>query len=282
MGLKHSVAKLLEVTGITSVFFYMSKLVYGAHIRVINYHGTPQQDATNFEAQLEFYKRHYVSVSQKELDLFFTGKWESQKPGLIISFDDGYRNNYDVALPLLEKHGFIGWFFIPSGMIDGSNAEQAVFAGRNKDKLAQAYPDGRYLMTWDELKKITEKHVIGCHTFSHHRMNKKDEEEILEKEIVYSKQLLEQKLQQPVDVFCWVGGEEYTYTQAAAAKIKQTGYRYSFMTNTYPVRKNANPLQLQRSNIESDNSLSLVRFQLNSLMDILYYSKRKRVNKTTA
>jgi peptidoglycan/xylan/chitin deacetylase (PgdA/CDA1 family) len=282
MALKQSVAKILAVTGITSVCFYLSKLVYGTHIRVINYHGTPQQDATNFEAQLEFYKQHYVSVSQKELDSFFAGEWKSQKPGLIISFDDGYRNNYDVALPLLEKHGFTGWFFIPSGLVDGSNAEQAAFAGRNKDELAQSYPDGRYLMTWDELNKLSEKHVIGCHTFSHHRMNEKDGEEILEKEIVFSKQLLEDKLQQPVTIFCWVGGEEHTYIHRAAEKIRQAGYTYSFMTNTYPIKRRANPLQLQRSNIESDNSLSLVRFQLNSLMDIMYYNKRKRVNRITA
>ncbi|HEY8933865.1 MAG TPA: polysaccharide deacetylase family protein [Cyclobacteriaceae bacterium] len=281
MGLKQSIAKILSVTGITSACFYLSKLVYGTHIRVVNYHGTPKLDAINFEAQLEFYKRHYVSVSRETLDLFFSRQWKSVKPGLIISFDDGYRDNYDVAMPLLEKHGFVGWFFIPSGLIESCPDEQTLFAGRNKNRLAQVYPDGRYLMTWDELKKLSQKHVIGCHTFSHHRMNEKDGEEILEKEIVYARQLLEEKLQQVVDIYCWVGGEEHTYTHAAAEKIKQAGYKYSFMTNTYPVKQNCNPLQLQRSNIESDNSLPLVRFQLSALMDIVYYGKRKRVNRIT-
>jgi peptidoglycan/xylan/chitin deacetylase (PgdA/CDA1 family) len=283
MPIKHRLARILESIGITGLFFHISRSLYRKHIRVVNYHDTPEEEMPNFEAQLKFYQRYYAPVSVEDLQSFFQkGLWTKSKPGLIISFDDGYRNNYDQAVPLLEKYGFIGWFFIPSGLIESSFNDQAEFAGKNKEKLKNVYKDGRFLMSWNEIEQLSRKHVVGCHTFSHHRMNVTDNDEVLTKEIVLSKKLLEEKVQQPVSIFCWVGGEEHTYTKRAAEKIKHAGYKFSFMTNSYPIMTGQDPLQIQRTNIESDNPLFLVRFQLCSLMDLVYYRKRKRVNRVTA
>jgi peptidoglycan/xylan/chitin deacetylase (PgdA/CDA1 family) len=282
MSLKGRIASVLDAAGIASLFFRLSMLLYGKHIRVINYHGTPEEEMKNFEAQLAFYKRHYSDVSAEDLEVFlFQKTWTKSKPGLIISFDDGYRSNYDHAVPLLEKYGFTGWFFIPSGLIESSKEEQSEFAGKKRSKLAATYTDGRFLMSWEEIRKLGDRHVVGCHTFSHHRMNRADGDELLTKEIVFSKQLLEEKSGRPVNTFCWVGGEEHTYARSAADKIRSAGYRFSFMTNTYPLTMDQDPLQIQRTNIESDNPLSLVRFQLSPLMDLLYYKKRKRINRMT-
>ncbi len=38
----------------------------------------------------------------------------------VISFDDGYRDNYTVALPILRRHGFRAMFFVATGFLDGS------------------------------------------------------------------------------------------------------------------------------------------------------------------
>ena len=283
MRLKDRIAFVLDGVGVTTFLFYCSMLQYGKqHIRVVNYHGTPVSDWKNFEAQLKFYQTHYSSVSLPDLESFFsTQTWPKRKPGLILSFDDGYRNNMDVARPLLEKYNFIGWFFVPVGLIESDVHEQAAFAGGKKELLSKTYPDGRLLMSWEEIGELGKGHVIGCHTFSHHRMNVSDSDALLTHEISVSKQIMENKLGRSIPIFCWVGGEEHTYTNAAAQKIKSGGYKFSFMTNSYPIRPHENPLQIQRTNIESDNPLFLVRFQLSSLMDLLYVLKRRRVNRIT-
>jgi peptidoglycan/xylan/chitin deacetylase (PgdA/CDA1 family) len=280
MRTKDKIALLLDKLFINQLVFLFTLRWYGKHIRVINYHGTPREEMANFEEQLKFYQKYYAPVTYNDLEIFFTGKgWHKNKPGLIISFDDGHRTNYDYALPLLEKYGFTGWFFIPPGLIDGSKDVQENFVAIKKFK--GGYNDGRFLMSWDEINKLCQMHVVGCHTLTHHRMNSNDSEEVLEKEIKVSRKLFETNINRPVDVFCWVGGEEYTYTKKAAEKIRNAGYRFSFMTNTFPLTPRQNPLQIQRTNIESDNPLFLVRFQLGFLMDMLYYRKRKRVNQLT-
>lgn len=280
--LKKTISLFLDRTGITNLVFSLSLKIYGKHIRVINYHATPEKDMENFESHLKFYDRHYSSVSMADLESFFVDKvWRKTKPGLIISFDDGYRNNFDFARPLLDKYDFIGWFFIPAGLIDSSIRQQQEFAGSKRNMLSGIYKDARLLMSWEELKTLSDKHVIGCHTFTHHRMNKNDSDSILTKEIVLSKELIEKSIEKPIRSFCWVGGEEVSYTTAASIKIEHVGYDYSFMTNSFPVKFNQSPLHIQRTNIETDNSLHLVKFQLSSLMDILYFPKRRRVNKLT-
>jgi len=84
-----------------------------------------------------------------------------------------------------------------------------------------------------------------------------------------------------VPVFCWVGGEEDAYTSEVATLISRAGFAHSFMTNSQVIRPAADPLQLQRTNIEADYPLWLTRFQLSGFMDLLYMSKRRRVNRLT-
>ena len=279
---KEKIASLLDKVLIGKVLFSLSKSLYGKHIRVVNYHSTPPHEAAKFEAQLSFFRDHYSSVSYTDLVQFFkTGKWHKSKPGLIISFDDGIRDNVDIAVPLLDKYGFIGWFFIPPGLIDASSAEQMEFVGKTAGRYKPTYSDGRYLMSWDEISKLYDTHVVGCHTMTHHRMNEKDSEEKVHHEIIASKHLMEEKLHKKIHIYCWVGGEEHTYTEAAARKIEEGGYLFSFMTNTFPLTKGQSPLQIHRTNIETRNSLALVRFQLSILMDLLYSGKRNRVNSLT-
>ncbi len=137
-------------------------------------------------------------------------------------------------------------------------------------------------MTWDEIRDLDARgHVIGSHTLHHARLGSGFNSEALEAEIVVSKKELEGQLRHEVDVFCWVGGEESSYSQAAASGIRQAGYRLSFMTNNFPIRAGDDALQIQRTNIEAWYPDEILEFQLNGLLDILYAPKRRRVNRLT-
>ncbi|MFC1921401.1 polysaccharide deacetylase family protein [Chloroflexota bacterium] len=246
------------------------KLHNNAYIRAVNYHQTPAETASNFEKQLEFYKHHFCPVSLPDLSRFLNSReWEKDKPGLIISFDDGFKNNYEVAAPLLEEFGFTGWFFVPTAFIYTPGVEQP------------KYIDGYVTMSWDELRKLDRKHVIGCHTETHHRMVASTSEEKLDEEIIQSKHFLEEKLGHQVDIFCWCGGEKSSYSGAAAKYISKAGYQYAFMTNCAPILFTTDSLHLQRTNIESHWPIELVKYQLCGLMDILYTPFRIWVDRMT-
>ena len=253
------------------ILWFQRKLFKECYIRVINYHDTPKKFEYNFEQQLIFYKRNFCPVDLNDLEDLISGKWEKEKPGLIISFDDGLKSNYDIAAPLLEKYGFTGWFFIPVGLIG---------TGKCKDSHHTGDKNCSY-MSWNEIAELNKNHIIGCHTLTHCRLFSSLSEEKIKQEIINSKEILENKLNSKNDIFCWVGGEEETYTAKAAKYIREAGYRYSFMSNNKIILPGVNRFQLQRTNIEADWPLSLVKFYLSGIMDIIYTGKRNRVNRIT-
>lgn len=266
------ISKMMNIFGLVNLLLYFQKLKYkNKYIRAVNYHGTPKKYQYNFEEQLIFFKQNYTAANLIDLENLLNGKWEKEKPGIIISFDDGLKSNYDVAMPLLEKYGFIGWFFIPASLIGKGNCKP-------QDKTSTK--DCSY-MNWEDIIKLSSHHIIGCHTLTHCRFFSNTSEHKLKEEIINSKKLLEQKLNKRNDIFCWVGGEENTYTTKAAKYIREAGYKYSFMTNNQPIFHSTNRFQLQRTNIEAEWPLSLVKFYLSGIMDIIYKGKRNRVNKRT-
>lgn len=265
-AVKRQIARLFDVFGINSLGHFVQRAALSPFIRAVNYHVIRPEHVENFEEHLKFYSSRFVSVDERILtDFFANWKWPHNKPGLILSFDDGTRDHAEIVAPLLEKYGFTGWFFVPSGWV-------VTEKGGNQGSL-----------THEQLLQLDKHHVVGCHTETHCRLSADLPDEVLWSETIGAKKTMEGLLGHAVSSFCWVGGEEYTYN-AKAAEFIAGPYRYKlgFMTNSAPVTRNTSPLQLQRTNIEAENPLSLVRFQLSGFMDIAYYPKRKRVNRLTA
>lgn len=275
--MKKILAYIFFYTGV-SYFLFRLRLL-STDIRVINYHCTPVYSRFQLEKQLKFYKKYFENINLVQLSDYFTTSKnrKSRKPGLIISFDDGLRSNFDNAVDILEKYNFTGWFFMPTGfLLDPSQN----FAQDNSIILKQVYPDNRYGMSIDEAKYIASKHIIGCHTFTHHRMSTEDSQATLEFEIKQAKLKLEELLGiKEISCFCWVGGELQTYTAEAYKKILETGYKFIFATNNLPINQFSNIHMINRTNIEAEYSIPLVMFQLSGIIDIIYFKKRKQIIK---
>lgn len=263
--IKCKIAKAFETFGINSFLLKQSIQKYGNnHIRVINYHHSFEIDRDNFIKQIEWYRTQYEIVGFEDIKLFLAGKkMFTNKPGLVITFDDGFEDNYTVAHQFLRDHKIPAIYMISYGLIG---------TGEGEDKY----------INHEQLKCMAQEGAtIGCHTFTHHRMNISDDHYLLHHEIVDSKDGLEFILGNPVEIFCWCGGEESTYTKSASDLIRMSGYKYAFMTNSYPVFPETDLYQLDRSNIEASWPISLVKFQLNGIIDKRLEKKRDRVHKLT-
>ena len=73
--------------------------------------------AIAFDRQLAFCKRHFDVVGIDDVLRSLRGAALPPAP-LLITFDDGYRDNHDVAFPLLQKHGLKAVFFIATSYVE--------------------------------------------------------------------------------------------------------------------------------------------------------------------
>lgn len=69
-----------------------------------------------FESHLEFYKKHYRVLNFEELSSY-AGNGKIPRNSLIITFDDGYKDNIVHALPLLRKYGCPWVLFLSTGYV---------------------------------------------------------------------------------------------------------------------------------------------------------------------
>lgn len=92
-------------------------------LRIIMYHGIGGSgiSSQDFERHLKFYKKHFqIYWASEAVDLknnnFNTA---SNKPPLILTFDDGLKNNFSKAAPILKKYNVKGTFYLVSGLLTG-------------------------------------------------------------------------------------------------------------------------------------------------------------------
>jgi hypothetical protein len=204
-------------------------LVNNAFIRTVNYHTTDRRDAVRIESQVRYFAERFAPVSLTDIDEFFeTGTWRKEKPGLICCVYEGYRGQYEVLAPLLDKYGFRGWFFIPAFFPDVPPSEQLAYSGENDLETPDSvyYPDGRIAMSRDEIADLAGRHEICCHTGNHVRITKDTSGPDMAREIVNAKHALEGMIDRPADVFCWLYGEAYDHNAEAHPYFQEAGYRY--------------------------------------------------------
>ncbi len=205
---------------------------FGKHplIRAVNFHSTSRAQTANYDRQLEAYRRSFSSVNEDELQEYLTtGTWHKSKPGLIVSVFEGYRNSYEVLNPLIEKHGFVGWYWVITGFINTVIPDQLSYAEHHDiDMLTHEYPDGRYALTWDELRHLDrKKHVIACHTRSHTLLSGLDAAARRE-EVIGSQEEFKKHLGHPVRSFVSLTGPAYGEDATTDRLVEAAGFEFVF------------------------------------------------------
>jgi peptidoglycan/xylan/chitin deacetylase (PgdA/CDA1 family) len=256
----------------------LQRRLFHPFIRVLYSHDVPAVSRDRFVAQLKMLRRSFEPATRDDLvALLRDGKWNHDKPGLILTFDDGLRSHMEVVAPVLDDLGFQGWFFVPIGLVqlDATEHAQAALLGSVLHGC-DTTRDPRIFMTEQDLVQLARRHVIGCHTASHVRLSTALTDDDLDREIVGAKRRLEAVLQREVDSISWVGGEEWAYSPNAARRIARE-FDYAFTTNTLLTRHGTPATQIDRTHFEADFSPALTRFQVSGLMDLFYAPKRRRL-----
>lgn len=164
------------------MYHYLSVPPAGADVIRRDLSVTPDQ----FEAQLAYLRQEgYETISLEQLAYALTEKADLPPKPIIITFDDGYRDHYENAFPLLRKYGDTATFFIFTQPVDENNVDY---------------------LSWDMVKEMHQAGMeFGSHSYRHSDLRGRDVD-FLVYEILASKEAIEERIGEPVRFFCYPSG----------------------------------------------------------------------------
>ena len=205
-----------------------SNLINLKDVPVLNYHKidilnhplsvSPQ----DFESQMEYlYKKQYNTISSDQLLTYLKyGKELPDKP-IMITFDDGYLDNYTNAFPIMNKYGFTATIFIVTNLVGN---------------------DPRFI-NWDQAREMQKNGIVfGSHTANHISLTSLTKEQVMD-ELIQSRAEIARQLGKPPNYFAYPTG---TYNAAIEDMVRSVGYKAAFTIQYGKVGADSDLFALER------------------------------------
>jgi peptidoglycan/xylan/chitin deacetylase (PgdA/CDA1 family) len=208
-----------------------------------------------FALQMQYlYENGFQTASLREAVTQLQGAAAGNGKNVVITFDDGYRDFYREAFPVLSRFGFSATMFLPTSFI----GEQPLqFKSRE-------------CMTWDEVRELQKSGItFGSNTVTHPQLHALSMPAINE-EIAKSKQTIEQKLGCAVDSFAYPYAFPLTdrdFKMRLRDSLSQAGYRNGVCTIVGRANRRSEPLFMERLPVNSCDDALLFQAKLAGAYD---------------
>ena len=303
-GLKIAVSYALFYTGLLHV---LTRSFVRRGLLIFNYHGfsTFANDywdfgslytsgyGRNFEKQVRYFERHF----RKLTDFSLTGT-SGGRPAYLLTFDDGYRDNFEIALPVLVKHAVPSIFFIATGAIGTDRLlwydavrrryesirprgrwAAARLKRKCKEELEQLKriaghdgqpmmpippgPSPRLMMNWDEVRGAEASGVlIGAHTGTHPILSRLSSDS-QRREIQTSLETIKRETGRCPEFFSYPEGDAASFDDETVRILKETGVSFAVTTeqglNDVP---EAAPYLLKRTGLNPSDPVPVVALKI--------------------
>lgn len=186
-----------------------------------------------FTEEMEWLNRqNYHSLSLEEFYQALVNNAPVPEKPILLTFDDGYLDNYSSAWPILRHYGFRATFFITTHSV------------------------GPGMMEWNQLEDLrSQGNSIGSHTVHHLDLATLSSKQ-QENELRTSEQQLENHLNISVQALCFPSGR---YNKTTLELMPKLGYKLGFTTHQGNVHWGDDLLTLKRVRISG--GMPLVTFQ---------------------
>jgi len=198
---------------------------------------------------------------------------------VVLTFDDGFRDFYTNAVPALQHHGFSATMYLATAFI-GSKSE----IGNRKSEILLSPSErhsspvtrhafhGKECLTWNEIQELNREGIeFGSHTVHHPELVNLSWPEI-QSEIANSKAQIENHLGTAVKAFAY----PYAFPQARRDFVNRfkdllatSGYETCVTTQIGRHHPGADPLEIKRLPVNSDDDDQLLRAKLTGSYDWL-------------
>ncbi len=245
-------------------------------IRILMYHRVVRSSnydqlvvsPIRFEEQMAFLHNSSRVISlDKAMEEIEQGSHQS---GVVVTFDDGYLDNMQYALPVLKRYKIPATFFITTAFCDQSKSHPRY----SDDKQ-------RIHLNWGEVCMLAEEPgiTIGSHTISHPFLSRisANQSQI---EIHDSKKIIEEKLGKRVNYFCYPSGD---FSDKELEFVEQAGYRAAVTVSPGCNHSLLSPYTLNRTEVNDKDGTHEMRYKLVGAFDpihmVLHWRRRQNFEK---
>ena len=234
---------------------------------VLNYHSvTDNRDlplsikVKEFERQISYLKKKgYLGLSLEEAIKYDTNSIDRKI--VALTFDDGYKDNYENVFPILKKYGFSATVFLISDYI----GSKKTFPWHKRRNISLS-------LNWKEIKEMMEGGIVfGSHTLTHPFLTKISSKEAW-REIKESKDYLEEKLGTKIQSFAYPYGD---FNSKIKEMVKKAGYEIAVGLRC-PKEIKEDRFSISRIGVSSIDSFLVFKFKLSGIYRLM---RQKRLDR---
>lgn len=208
----------------------------GYTVPILTYHSVAYENdlitvtPENFGRQLAYLKNNnYNVISLNELVDGIKSNENFNYKTVVITFDDGRKDNYQYAYPILKKYRFPVIIFLAVNLVNNR-------------------PD---FLSWGDVREMSKDNIsFGAHTKNHIHLSSIESDETLWDEIAGSKEVIEKNTNVPVEYFSYPYG---AFNWKVKAMVKRAGYKGACTTNIGPGRFNKDVYALKRIRVKDSD-----------------------------
>lgn len=213
-------------------------------------------DSTSFRAQMRFLsEKGYKSITFQDMAQKRTNGKIPDKP-VILTFDDGYRNNYTEAFPILKEYGFRGVLFLVCETLGKKNLWHD-----------PASEDFQEMLADEEIREMQKAGwEIGSHTLSHKNLGnlwRRGRGEEVRREIKESREILKNRFGEAPIAFSYPYGEGADEPEIQNL-AKESGYAFACGIHQGKACMEREPFALRRILMRGDDTSLDFRLNLRS------------------
>ncbi len=190
---------------------------------------------------------------------------------VVLTFDDGYRDFYTDAYPVLEKYGLSATVFLPTA-----------FVGQTTRQFNE-----RSCMTWREVNELSAWGItFGSHTVNHPELRVLPRDRVQD-ELRRSREVLQDRLGQSVDSFSYPYAfpeDDVDFVHFLRDTLEACGYKNGVTTILGRSSPGDDPFFLKRLPVNSEDDIPLFRAKMSGAYDWMRFPQkiRKRLMKRRA
>lgn len=188
-----------------------------------------------FAKQMSYLKKHgFTFYTASELIIHYREEGEFPANGVSITFDDGWKDNFTHAFPVMRDLGIKATIFLVPSLI-----------GKTSDQVTAEGEGPREHLSSENITEMSRHGIeFGSHSLTHLLLNNASTEEI-SREANESKKQIEELVQKSCDVFAYPAG---FFTDEAKQTVSDAGYLAAF-TTVYGDANDADLFELNRIEI---------------------------------